>query len=379
VSQKKDGVSMTFYGKFKYKGIGKEARQVHEHNQAGDNEPVKRSGETPGFESDCNVIERGWVLVESADGHRHQCFFNGKRTGGTGDRVLRDMTDQMVKNHEQTPPVADKPVTEFMDKFRPHDDTRDTQPTACGSCFVYVLAYAMENSIAWKLSDWLHPSEQKKKRDEFFKSWNIDRNQMLKDAFSSEQCDGGFFESLALDMMSVGMLLLSPLKSAPATPLVDNLDRVYPKRIVQLHTEKEIMDMLRTNGPVMIGVDMGPQDPRNFDAIVDFPVDNSADAPKIPNWDYLNHGIVITGWGTKKVNGKPTTPFWTVYNPWGPDYAKKIKRGGGFERFYKYAVAVVPDFCRGYLLNYLQSIKEEDRREKALKAAGCQSAPLIAS
>ena len=196
---------------------------------------------------------------------------------------------------------------------------------------------------------------------------------MLKDAFSSEKCDGGFFESLALDMISVGMPLLSPLKSAPATPLVDNLDRVYPKRIVQLHTEKEIMDMLRTNGPVMIGVDMGPQDTRNFDEIVEFPVDNSADAPKIPNWDYLNHGIVITGWGTKP------TPFWTVYNPWGSRYTKKIKRGGGFERFYKYAVAVVPDFCRGYLLKYLQSIKEKGRREKALEAAGCQSAPLIAS
>ena len=359
-----DQTSYLFYGKFDFKreSHGFDVSAAQEDVPFADlpDVPVTPNGATPGFTCSCNMISRrGWVIVEYKNGVRHLCEFEGQKEQQTENEVIGMQLESSGVGASISPHVNDENEKEFVGKFRKFDDRRDKQPPNCGSCFVYAFAYAFENSIAWRLSQL---SASIDFHNEVMK-WNLDRTAMLECAFSSEKCKGGFFESLTFDMITTGIQLLAPGETS--TPQCgkhdDEEDRVYPKRLVQLQSETEIMHYIETNGPVLVGVYM--EKPPNGGEIVHLP---RGSPNNDPYWDYLNHGLVITGWG--KTDSE--VHFWTAVNSWGMEM--RIHRGEDSEWFYKYAVAVVPDFCRGKLFQELLRLTGND--EEARRLGGCQSA-----
>lgn len=353
-----DLTSYLFYGKFDFKreSDGFDVPAAQEDVLFGDlpDVPVKPNGATPGFTCSCNMISRrGWVIVEYKNGVRHLCEFEGQKVQETENEVIGMQLENSGVGASISPHVNHEDEKDFIGKFRNFDDRRDKQPPNCGSCFVYAFAYAFENSIAWILSQLSGINPPIDFHNEV-KNWNLDRTAMLESAFSSEKCKGGFFESLTFDMITTGIPLI-PLGET------SKQDRVYPKRLVQLQSETEIMHYIETNGPVLVGVFMDKQS--NPGTIVHLP---RGSPNNDPYWDYLNHGLVITGWGTEEGE-----KFWTAVNSWGMEM--RIHRGEDSKWFYKYAVAVVPDFCRGKLFQELLRLMGNDEQE-ARRLGGCQSA-----
>ena len=115
---------------------------------------------------------------------------------------------------------------------------------------------------------------------------------------------------------------------------------VYPKTFVELQSEDEIKFYLRRNGPVLVSVFLDVERGIQRDGIVSLPRGTTSGSTE---WDYVNHSIVLTGWGRDEQNRK----FWTAYNTWG--YNMRIERGGESAWIHKHALAVIPDLCRGKL------------------------------
>jgi hypothetical protein len=182
----------------------------------------------------------------------------------------------------------------------------------------------------------------------------LDRESLLSCSYSGTGCDGGYFNSLTLDVSVTGIPSSGCMdkphvhKLSAATGKAQSCDSRCYERQDQLHftkgfrelrTEEDIEHSLIHNGPVPVGIYM-PTGPIDLAEVFSIPPPESS----TPYWTYLNHGVVITGWGTDS-HGKP---FWTVYNPWGMDM--KIERNSWFA---KYAIEIIPDLCRGYIYTLL--------------------------
>ena len=98
------------------------------------------------------------------------------------------------------------------------------------------------------------------------------------------------------------------------------------------------MDFLVNNGPVPVAIDSSPEGTRRA-----APRDESGQSIE-PVWEYVNHGVVLTGWNKDKEG-----TFWTAYNP-----------GGGEMKLYwskydaKQAIGIRPDLTRGLIAEMLK-------------------------
>jgi hypothetical protein len=334
-----DGSFSIFYGQFHYScGDGMKSSS-----------PVEPDGTTPGCETDCGRISRGWVLKQDKAGSRSLHCFSGYKVSSdsTNTEIHRALRSESSLRWLSSIHRHDEQFSTFLRPF----SAEDRQPDGCGSCYVQSFAYAFENSIALKTLLILQKHHVQAEFGEEVEKWNLDRGFMLGCSFSAERCNGGYFETLTVDMMYLGI----PLKDAISPDDICSLSgesssihgdpaRIYPKLFVQLQSEGEIMDYLQSNGPVLVGVHMDTTASSTGDRII--PI-RRHERNRSEFWDYLNHGLVITGWGAEG-----TAQYWTVYNSWGE--MQRIERGPASEWFYKYAVGVEPDFCRGKLFIYLQ-------------------------
>ena len=296
-------------------------------------------GSTPGFTSQCNRIPHGW-MINRVTSTLH-CF----------------SAEQLSHSSQFQPP---KPVT-------PHPSLRSATPASyripnwelapsspshlhvqgsCGSCFVLSFAYAFERIIK---SEYLHSHIP-------HSPVVLDRESILSCSYSNQGCSGGFFPALALDLMVTGAPLSGCLDNSPEDQLsyttnnAQQCDKTcysenslyYTAGYSELKSEAEIMKFLIQHGPVPVGVYMTQEHHvdlmSGIDKIIDLP---NNDHP-VDGWDYINHGLVIIGWGTSG-EGK----YWDVYNPWGGrDTFVKISRhaDGVTERN---AIGIKVDGCRG--------------------------------
>ena len=99
------------------------------------------------------------------------------------------------------------------------------------------------------------------------------------------------------------------------------------------------MDFLISHGPVPVAIYMTQAhhaDLHSKNDIITLP-----NTPPKNGWDYINHGVVIIGWGISEQE-----KFWEVYNPWGgKDTFARIKRDNGIIE--RNAIGIKVDTCKG--------------------------------
>ena len=82
----------------------------------------------------------------------------------------------------------------------------------------------------------------------------------------------------------------------------------------------------------------------------------------IHGWEYIDHSIVVVGWGEDKDELGEVTPYWIIRNSWNAAMENggytKIRRGADTGAIESAAVWVTPDPCRGALRRIL---KENDK------------------
>jgi hypothetical protein len=322
-----------FYGQFKY--------TRDENSKVLPEMFTRPDGSTPGYVSHCNEIAHGWFLQGEGGRRKVFCFSArkvipdpGLRGAAISPHEFGTTLDDSFESREFAPEFAVEPIIP--------PKSYDVQPKgkdACGSCYVKTFAYAFERTLA----HFFLKSSQRS--GQHVPSFRLDTDAMLVSSYSSMGCNGGYYESLTLDMTLTGI----PLCGSDNDGMHCGSSRglVYPKGFIQLQTEAEVKTLLVTNGPVLVGIfmDRDAFNPLSSDIVYDIPKSTESQNPE---WDYINHGIVITGWGTT-IGG---VDFWTTYNSWG--FEAKIQRGPDHDWYLKYAVAVLPDLSRGALPEIFQ-------------------------
>lgn len=326
--------STVFYGQFKYSvdpSVDSSQRVKY----------TLPDGRTPGYISNCNALSRGWALVGSGEKRTVFCLI-GRRVDHSGPElrgsIISPHTRTLMPRHwsESHYPVEFQ-VTPYI-KPRQYD----IQPKSCGSCFVLTFAFAFERILSHKLST-LGVGDTPPMR--------MDTEFMLQSSFSSRGCDGGYYESLILDLTVTGIRLCDNAGADSACNPSSAL--VFPRGFVQLQTEAEVKQSLVSNGPVLVGLFLEPKIFGNFNSETVYEVPRSTHTEE---WDYINHGVVITGWGVDEAG----TKFWSTFNPWG--YEARLRRGDSHDWYLKYAVAILPDLCRGYAFEQIESHVVDARR-----------------
>ena len=328
-----NGAMNILYGQFYYESDS--ASPTH-------SDFVLRDGSTPGYKTDCNRIGRGWAFIER-DGVRSLHCMTGHKIHPTHSRVEHAISPHPLSiSHEG---LDDN----YIFNFRAIRDI-DKQPPDCGACFVYSFAYAFENSIAYLVTGILSQAGIGTSFEKEAENWILDRNAILSCSYSSEGCKGGQFESLILDMIHQGVPIMGSHQGSTCLGSRDEENLIYPKTFVQLQSENDIKHFLRTNGPVLVSVFIESPHPDYIvpeNTIVRIPRGTTSESTE---WDYVNHGLVITGWGRDETTSEG---YWTAFNSWGTNM--RIERGGESEWIHKHAIAVIPDFCRGKLLHDFSS------------------------
>ena len=343
---------------------------------------VKEDGSTPGFASLCWLVTHGWVL--NRNDNSLSCFsavkITEKETSEQGNiRATREkkgetkhiatetgghhevnFPDELKTNHIAIQ-TGGHHIVNFPEKFQsmwtsniPAAVPQMLQQGAnCGSCFVYALAFALERIASMKLL------ENQANANEQELPFNLDREAMLACAFSSQGCDGGYYSALSLDLSYTGARLFDPNdpqicflgdNAGPSSKtgkarecdftscFQEQSQLIYTKGFRDLRSESDIMESLQRNGPVLVGVKMSHQNQPETQAgilVVD-PLKGQG------GWDFINHGLVITGWGQDLETG---TLFWNAYNPWGS--MVRIARGANHAGLAKYATELIVDETRG--------------------------------
>lgn len=353
---------ITLYGQFEY---------IKDEKVKTPSSGVQENGTTPGYISHCDTIFRGWAISENTQGAGEKsvsCLsaLKAKEPGSIQPHprlsANRPSSASAPSSNLVIPDKLPLPVNHIVFS-RP-----EIQQQNCGSCYVYSFAYALERSFEKQLTA-IAPSA--------IAQVDLDRQVMLSCAYSSEGCNGGYFESLTLDMSVRGIPMTAPtlkpkeptvtgptsqtLQGCPTKRLEDVNTLYYPKTFISVQSEREIKESIVSNGPVLVSVYMlqnqqvGPGGIRRLL--------QSPESPRGTEWDYLNHGIVLIGWDRQGADN-----YWIAYNPWG--IIEHIQMGGESEWIYKYAVSIVPDLCRGAPLQTL--IQKLGNEAKARIRAGCR-------
>lgn len=311
---------------------------------------VTADGATPGFRSLCGRISHGWVV--NAD--KSMSCFTAKR-----EYYLLEVM-KVVPSSLRLAGIGVRNDKEFRGPWTGVEFGLPVQGSNCGSCFVFALAYALERVGTSRALAEAGQDESVAKTPLF----TLDREAMLTCAYSSQGCDGGYFSALSLDISYTG----APVVGVKRSCVIKETDEgvlgkargcdfencfkeesglVFTKSFRELDSEEEIMESLKRNGPVLLGVNLkaGSSMHENTDGIV--VVDPIPGGPQNEGWDYINHGLVITGWGDT---------FWHAYNPWG--YMMKIARGEDHAKLSKYATEVIVETERGFLHKYIMSSRQ---------------------
>jgi hypothetical protein len=349
------GDARILYGHFGYKATTDPPKPEEEGF-------VTAEGTTPGFESECGAVLYGWVINKDES---LSCF-TAKRvdyitdTGSSKGLLLRRSNSmQGVKPLLAgiSEVSAKNAVDEFTSKWTKQVTHSEVQGSKCGSCFVFAFAYALER-IASK--EYLTRIDKTSESGE--PPLSLDREVMLSCAYSSQGCNGGYFNSLSLDISYTGARLVDISSQDCLTPkgnnalstdtgkakecdfskcFINKSKLIYTKGFRELHSDEEIMESLRRNGPVLVGVRMALKSADTSREKI-YEVDPFPGRGRNEGWDFIDHGLTITGWG----EDSPDQQFWHVFNPWGT--MMKIARGKGHERIAKYAMEVILDTSRGF-------------------------------
>ena len=348
------GDERILYGHFGYKATTDPPKREEEGF-------VTAEGTTPGFESECGAVLYGWVINKDES---LSCF-TAKRVDQKIDTVSSKGLLRRGNSMQGVKPLlagisevsAKNPDDEFTSEWTKQVAHSEVQGSKCGSCFVFAFAYALER-IASKeyLTRFGKTSESGEP------PLSLDREVMLSCAYSSQGCNGGYFNSLSLDISYTGARLVAENSQDCLTPkgenalstdtgkakqcdfklcFIDKSKLIYTKGFRELHSDEEIMESLRRNGPVLVGVRMAVKSAETSTEKI-YEVDPFPGKGRNEGWDFIDHGLTITGWG----EDSPDKQFWHVYNPWGT--MMKIARGKGHERIAKYAMEVVLDTSRGF-------------------------------
>lgn len=324
---------ITFYGRFDY---------ALDPNFKGTPEKfVTKNGRTPGYVSNCDYIQIGWMV--SADHSEVRCFSARRTKIGTASGPL--VTRQSLRTTEV---FFRAPFTEPPKGL--------VSQGSCGSCFVWAFAYAFERILRSHYAR-LHPSPS---YTEVASLFQLDREAILSCSYSGTGCDGGYFSNLTLDVSYLGApehgcmdsvasdlsSVTGRAKSCSRTCYEDSSKLNFPDTFHELSSEADIMHYLKANGPVPVGIYL-PESINLSNIKPNRIYGLERVTPGRGYWDYLNHGVVITGWGENAKHEK----YWTVYNPWGVEMM--IARGGANRWIARHAIAIIPDLCRGDIYTLL--------------------------
>ena len=322
---------MTFYGRFDY---------ALDPNFKGTPEKfVTIDGRTPGYVSRCDSIKIGWML--SADHSEVRCFSAKRTKVGTARGPLVISRSLLTTEKDFRAPFTDPP-------------SGLGNQGNCGSCFVWAFAYAFERILRSHYAR-LNPGSPT-----VASQFQLDREAILSCSYSGTGCDGGYFSNLTLDVSYLGApehgcmdsvasdlsSVTGRAKSCSRTCYQDPSKLNFPDTFHELSSEADIMHYLKTNGPVPVGIYL-PELINLSNIKRDRIYELERVTPDRGYWDYLNHGVVITGWGENVQREK----YWTVYNPWG--VKMMIARGGANRWIARHAIAIIPDLCRGHIYTLL--------------------------
>jgi hypothetical protein len=346
-------VKYTLYGQFKYS-------RDPSVNEAKDY--VQEDGSTPGWISNCNELSRGWILSDDIGSGKHQivCIAASKDVSAVAPAPPKSGTATVAITHHLRQ-LPDRFTSEFTSTI----DPSMIQPKGCGACFVYAFAYAFERNIAVRINNLISKRLQFtfSRQDQGNTFLQLDRRAMLECSYSSEKCKGGYFESLSLDMTVRGIPITSNWNSHDQCPLellADSLNLYYPHEFLYLNSEEKVKKFILSDGPVLIAVKMTSLSHDQLSQVTPETLLRVERGTQQSNWEYLNHALVITGWGDER-NEK----FWTVFNPWGKIH--RIQRDADW--LYKHTLGVTVDVCRGAPHGMLK----KELGEEGMKKLGCQS------
>ena len=335
-----DGLSpRVLYGQFEYAALPGAVRR---------SPFVEPDGTTPGYESHCSVIPSGWVIRHQPDGSTTTSCFTARQTSNEEVDIGTDAV--AIRPHLRVrSPLPDSFAIPIPANIYSH-----RQSSKCGSCYVLAYAFAFERTL---MTHYTRIAGEPT-------TIQLDREAMLACSYSAKGCDGGYFSSLSLDLSVTGVPSTG-CQDIPPFPLSvtagkaqtcnrecysDKSTLFYTKGFVELQSEEEVMRFLQTNGPVPVGINVRNRSHADYSSSSEvYEVVRVPGVDREPTWDYVNHGVVFTGWGVDTATG---VHYWTAYNPWG--HQMKIKRGEGQEWITKYAVGIVPDMCRGRMRALLE-------------------------
>lgn len=301
--------SLIFYGSFVY---------YPDPDFHGNPTPwVLPSGGTPGYISDCSTITKGWVLKRTGTLTRTQHFTASLLEGAA--LGLSPVTVGRIRSLNSAFPLAYAP-----EEYLPVGVPKYTKQGDCGSCFVLSFAHAFE-------ATWY---KQTKARI------SIDREAILACSYSSQGCNGGYYQSLILDLLVTGIPLsgcmdMDENQFSAKTKIAQTCDLscfenslVYPSGFVELQTQARIQHWLLNVGPVPVALNLPAHLPGGI-----VPVNNEVKG----TWSYVSHAVVLVGWGETSKGER----YWEVYNPWGGDSARiRISRSESDGILEHYAIGI---------------------------------------
>ena len=316
---------------------------------------VRQDGSTPGYVSNCNKIPRGWAIHRDRSGTTTSYFVGTKAVsrreegGRSGWFSWVPWIYETVANAWTSGRRGLSPVT-LLNENLPSEALKQTSQGDCGSCFVLAFAHAFEVTLKRKLGGLSQTTNGGSLEPDHAHSFSIklDREAMLSCSYSSQGCNGGYYQSLALDLMVTGIPVsgcmdtdlhrlssrLNKAQQCDAHCYKDSTELYYPAGFVELRTQERIEEWIREVGPVPVAINL-PNSP----VVGMVEIDNTVKG----SWNFVTHGVVILGWGQEG-----GVPFWEVYNPWGGEMGlMKIRRSERDGVLEQYALGIKVDLCRG--------------------------------
>ena len=314
--------TLIFYGPFDYNKV--------EEFEGKSSSVVLPDGSTPGYASDCGKVNRGWVIKKS-NHSLSTMYFSAIR--------ISDGESSLSSVDEHTHLDSHLPLEYHSLMHIPSPAVVFIKQGECGSCFVLAFAHAFEVTFARKTIQKNTLSAD----SPFF----VDREAILACSYSSQGCDGGYYQSLILDLLVTGV---------PQSGCMDKhfefssntihtaqqcnpscFENVVPiAGFSELRTQSRVRSWILMHGPVLAAISLparnqiSDQLAQNPDAIIH--VENEVHG----SWSYVDHGIVLLGWGESA--GKF---FWEVYNPWGGELSTmRISRSINDGIIEKYALGI---------------------------------------
>jgi hypothetical protein len=322
---------MIFYGHF---GFERTSKMRTESSSA-------LSPDSSGYVSHCNVVPGGWLIRRGTSGQATLHCFRATQLEKSFEIPQLNTTHL----HQSISPT----LTEFKTphwEFQMEDSPKKKNQGSCGSCFVLSYAYAMER-IVMNLYDSYGIGDSN--------PLSLDREAILSCSVANQGCSGGFYNSLTLDLMVSGAPLsgcmvthemsFSTGRAQPCKDMCykDKTELIYTAGFNDLQGEDEIKNFLVKHGPVPVGISMTAEHHNSLRAGSQSSIIHLPNDPPSENWDKLNHGVVIIGWGTS-TDGQP---YWDIYNPWGggDTFAKIFRKPNGVPE--RNAIGIKIDICKG--------------------------------